>query len=121
MGTANTMSGVSEALGMTYPGNGSMAADSLELVLLAKTVGEQAVHLVQEHLCPSAIITARSLRNAVRYVLAVGGSPNAVVHLPALARELAIPLPLEVWDELSRQTPLIARVRPNHPPHHGRF
>jgi dihydroxy-acid dehydratase len=115
MGTANTMTGVAEALGMTFPGNGSMAADELELMLLAKTVGERAVGLVHEGVRPSDIISPAALHNAMRFVLAVGGSPNAVVHLPALAKELNIPLPLELWDEFSRQTPLVARVRPNHP------
>ncbi len=115
MGTANTMTGVAEALGMTYPGNGSMAADELDLLLLAKTAGERVVSLVRENLKPSTIMTEAALHNAIRFVLAVGGSPNAVIHMPALAKELNIPLPLELWDELSRKTPFIARIRPNHP------
>lgn len=114
MGTANTMCGVAEVLGMTFPGNGHMAADSVELQLLAKTIGERAVELVHENVRPSDIITSGALRNAIRWVLAVGGSPNAVIHIPAIAKELDINIPLDLWDELSRETPFIARIRPNY-------
>jgi dihydroxy-acid dehydratase len=60
-------------------------------------------------------MTEKALRNAMRLVLAVGGSTNAVIHLPALAKELDIEIPLDLWDELSRETPFICSIRPNNP------
>ena len=113
MGTATTMNGLTETLGMSYPGNATILADRAELLRLARTVGERAVALVREELRPSRIMTERALHNAMRMVLAVGGSLNVMVHVAALARELDIELPLDLWDTYSRVTPLICAVRPN--------
>ena len=115
MGTANTMCSVAEALGMSFAGNATISSDSPSLLHLAATVGERAVGLVHENVRPADIMTEAAFRNAVRLVLAVGGSPNAVIHIPAIAKELNIEIPLSLWDELSRQTPFICRIRPNHP------
>jgi len=113
MGTAATMNGITETLGMSFPRNATVLADRSELLRLARTVGERSVTLVHEQLRPSAIMTERAFHNAVKVVLAVGGSLNVMVHLAALAHELDLDLPLELWDQYSRTTPLICRVRPN--------
>jgi len=113
MGTATTMNGICEALGISYPGNATLMADRPELLRLARTVGERAVALVRENVRPSDLLTEAAFHNAIRMVLAVGGSTNVMVHLPAIARELDIDLPLDLWDRYSRTTPLICRIRPN--------
>ena len=117
MGTANTMCSVAEVLGMSFPGNATIPANSPVLLHLAKTVGERAVELVRDDIRPSDIMTETAFHNAIRLVLAVGGSPNAVIHIPAIAQELDIEILLGLWDELSRDTPFICRIRPNHPTH----
>lgn len=113
MGTATTMNGITETLGMSFPGNATILADRAELLRLARTVGERCVALVREGVRPSDIMTERALHNAVKMVLAVGGSLNVMIHLAAIARELDQELPLDLWDQYSRTTPLICRVRPN--------
>jgi dihydroxy-acid dehydratase len=116
MGTASTMAAATEALGMTLPGGAAIpAADSARL-RFAEESGRRIVEMVAEDLRPAEILTAAAFENAIRVCVAIGGSTNAVVHLPAIARRLGIELPLERWDELSRETPLIASVRPT-----GRF
>ncbi len=113
MGTATTINGVTETLGMSMPGNATILADRAELLRLAKTVGERSVALVREGIRPSDIITEAAMHNAIKVVLAVGGSLNVMIHLAALAYELDLDLPLELWDQLNATTPLICRVRPN--------
>jgi dihydroxy-acid dehydratase len=113
MGTATTMNGITETLGMSFPGNATILADRAELLRLARTVGERCVTLVREGVRPSDIMTERALHNAVKMVLAVGGSLNVMIHLAAIARELDLDLPLDLWDQHSRAIPLICRVRPN--------
>jgi dihydroxy-acid dehydratase len=113
MGTATTINGVTETLGMSMPGNATLMADRAELLRLAKTVGERSVALVRERVRPSDIMTEKAIHNAMRVVLAVGGSLNVMIHLAALAHELDLELPLELWNQLNETTPLICRVRPN--------
>ena len=113
MGTATTMNGLTETLGMSYPGNATIFADRAELLRLARTVGERSVGLVREGIRPADIMTERAVHNAIKMVLAVGGSLNVMVHVAAIARELDIDVPLELWDRYSRTTPLICKVRPN--------
>lgn len=113
IGTANTMCVVTEALGMSLPGNSSTAASSPKMVGYAREAGKRAVALAKEGVRPSSIISRGAIENAARVVLAVGGSPNAVVHLLALSQELGLDLTLEKWDELSRTTPFICAVSPN--------
>jgi dihydroxy-acid dehydratase len=113
MGTATTINGITETLGMSMPGNATMLADRAELLRLARTVGERSVALVRERIRPADIMTEKALHNAIRMVLAVGGSLNVMIHLAALAHELDLDLPLELWDRLNATTPLLCRVRPN--------
>src|SRR5580658_2680757 len=113
MGTASTMTSAAEALGMTLPGAASIpAADSRHAVMAVMT-GKRIVDMVWDDLKPSDVITGDSILNAVAAVLAIGGSTNAVVHLIALARRAGLELDLQTFDQLARETPLIANIRPS--------
>jgi dihydroxy-acid dehydratase len=112
MGTASTMNSLAEALGMALPGNGAIPAPDARRWRLAEAAGRRIVKLVAEGTRPSRIMTRQAFENAITLLCAVGGSTNAVVHLPAIAGRLDIDLPLELFDEISRQTPLIANMRP---------
>lgn len=112
MGTASTMASLTEALGMSLPGCAAIPAPLAERLRLAEESGRQIVRLIEHNIRPSQIMTAKALDNAIRVLMAVGGSTNAVIHLVAVAGRLGIPLPLDRFDELSRTTPLLANVRP---------
>jgi dihydroxy-acid dehydratase len=113
MGTASTMTSAAEALGMTLPGAASIpAADSRHAVMATRT-GKRIVDMVWDDLKPSDLITEDSIHNAVSAVLAVGGSTNAVVHLIALARRAGLKLDMAAFDQLARETPLLANIRPS--------
>lgn len=113
MGTATTMCSVSEALGMSFPGNTTVGAVSGSLEGIAKEAGRQVMTLIKKDIKPSDIMTRDAFENGIRVALAIGGSLNATIHIPAIARQLGIELDLEVWDELSRSTPFICKIRPN--------
>jgi dihydroxy-acid dehydratase len=113
MGTASTMNSIMEALGIAFPGNGATPAADTRRLQLAEKVGRRIVTLAQEGVRPSQIITREAIENAITLLCAVGGSTNAVVHLPAIAGRLGIELPLDLFDEISRRTPLIANMRPS--------
>lgn len=122
MGTANTMCVVLEAAGLSLPGNATLQATEPNsrrvnpaLLDLACAAGRHAVENVERGLLFRHIITPAALRNLIRVVQAIGGSTNLVLHLAALATELGYELPLEEWDELGRQTPLLARFKPASP------
>ena len=112
MGTASTMNSLTEALGISLPGNGAIPAADSRRILLAERAGRRIVAMAVEGMRPSQILTADALENAITLLCALGGSTNAVVHLPALAGRLGIDLPLALFDEISRRTPLLANVRP---------
>jgi dihydroxy-acid dehydratase len=112
MGTASTMAAITEALGMTLPGGAAIPAADSGRLRLAEDAGRRAVALVAEDLRPSRIMTAGAIDNAIRVLMAIGGSTNAVIHLLAVAGRLGIDLPLERFDHLSRETPVIASIRP---------
>lgn len=113
LGTANTMCVLTEALGMSLPGNSTTPAQSDRLNDLAFRSGERILKLVQEGLCPRHIISEDSLRNAIRVCLAMGGSTNAVIHTIAFAREIGSEIGLDDWDSLSDATPFICSISPN--------
>jgi dihydroxy-acid dehydratase len=111
-GTASTMAAVAETLGMTLPGAQSIPAiDSLHPRMCSE-VGERIVAMVFEDLKPTDICTEASFHNAVKAVLALGGSTNACVHLPAMAGRLGIKLPLDVWERYNQQIPVLANIMP---------
>lgn len=112
MGTASTMNSLMEALGIAFPGNGAIPAADSRRLQLAEKVGRRIVGLAQQGVRPSQIITRQALENAITLLCAVGGSTNAVVHLPAIAGRLGIDLPLDLFGEISKRTPLIANMRP---------
>jgi dihydroxy-acid dehydratase len=112
MGTASTMNSIAEALGIALPGNGAIPAVDSRRLRLAQAVGRRIVGLVEEGTRPSQIMTRQAFENAITLLCAVGGSTNAVVHLPAIAGRLEIDLPLDLFDQISRRTPLIANMRP---------
>ncbi|MBC7114307.1 MAG: dihydroxy-acid dehydratase [Archaeoglobi archaeon] len=115
MFTANTMSCLTEALGMSLPYTGaSLATDSLKL-RIAKEAGKRAVELVKENLLPRDIMTREAFENAIMVDMAIGGSTNTVLHLPAIAREAEIELELDVFDELSRKIPHLSNLSPSGP------
>jgi dihydroxy-acid dehydratase len=113
MGTASTMTGATEALGLTLPGASSIPAPDSRHAAMATLTGKRIVEMVWEDLKPSDLLTADSFDNAVTTVLALGGSTNAVVHLVAVARRAGVPLDLERFDALARRTPLLADIRPS--------
>jgi len=112
MGTASTMAAVTEALGMTLPGGAAIPAPDAARTRFAEAAGRRAVALVAEDLRPSQIMTEAAFENAIRVVMAIGGSTNAVIHLIAIAGRLGITLPLDRFDALSRDTPVVASIRP---------
>ena len=115
MGTANTMCTVVEALGLSLPGCASLPAVAPERADLCRRSGAHLMQLVREGKRATAMLSQASLENAVRVCLAVGGSTNATLHIPALAREIGAPVDLDTFDRLSRSTPLIAKFRPAGP------
>ncbi len=112
MGTASTMAAIAEALGMTLPGTAAIPAVHADRLRAAEASGVEAVRLVRSGLTPDKIITAKSVENAARVLLALGGSTNGVIHLAAIAGRLGIPLDLRRFNELSDTTPVLAAVKP---------
>ncbi|MCL5074602.1 MAG: dihydroxy-acid dehydratase [Chloroflexi bacterium] len=116
MGTANTMGCVTEALGMSLPGNATMPAIGPRLLDLARRAGEQIMTLLAEGIAPREIITPESIENAIKVSMAIGGSTNCVVHLPAIAVEAGLDIDcLALFDRCSREVPLLCGIAPNGP------
>ncbi len=115
MFTANTMACVTEALGLSLPTCATTHAVDARKVRLAKRSGMKLMELVEKNLTPSRIMTREAFENAIRVDLALGGSTNTVLHIPAIAREAGVKLELGVFDELSRSTPHLCDLRPAGP------
>jgi dihydroxy-acid dehydratase len=111
--TANSMNCLSEALGMALPGNGTILAVSSERSKLAKEAGRAAVSLVESGVIPKDILTETAFRNALAVDMAIGGSTNSLLHLPAIAAELGIRLDLGMVDHICSHTPNLARIAPS--------
>src|SRR5881275_3025054 len=101
MGTASTMASIAETLGMALPGTAAIPAVHADRLRAAEASGRRAVELAQSPLRPSQIITAKSVENALRVLLAIGGSTNAIVHLTAIAGRAGIKIDLKRLNELS--------------------
>ena len=110
--TANTMNCMAEALGLALPGNGTAPAVSAERIRLAKLAGSKIMQVVRSRLTPSKILTLAAFRNAIAVDVAMGGSTNTVLHLPAIAHEAGLKLDLEEFNRLSRKTPHLCSVSP---------
>jgi len=115
LGTANTMACVAEALGMTLSGCATLASEAPERGSICRESGRRIVDLVQEGLSSRQFITKDSLYLAAQIVIALGGSTNATLHLPAIAHEAGIDFSLSVFDRISREIPLIGKFRPASP------
>ena len=113
MGTAATMTGLAEVLGMTLPGASSIPAADSAHPRMARACGQRAVEMVWEDLKPSDILTSASFDNAVTALMAMGGSTNAVIHLIALARRAGVDLTLDRIDALARGAKVIVNLRPS--------
>ncbi len=115
MGTANTMACLCEALGMAFPLSATTPATSSEKLRQAKEAGVRIVELIKENVRPSSILAKESFINALRVNMAIGGSTNAILHLPAIAHELGISLSLDEIDEIGQSTPYLVGVVPSGP------
>jgi dihydroxy-acid dehydratase len=112
MGTANTMQSMAEALGMTLSGSASIPAVFAKKYMMAEESGRQVVQLMKEGIKPSDIMTLKAFENAIRVLMALGGSTNTVIHLIAIARQLDIELGLKIFDKISEETPWLVGVKP---------
>ncbi|MCP5151062.1 MAG: dihydroxy-acid dehydratase [Ectothiorhodospiraceae bacterium] len=113
MGTASTMALVTEAMGMMLPGGAAIPATLADRMRHAERSGTRAVELAREGLRPSQVINPASLGNALTVLQAVGGSTNGLVHLAAVAGRLGIPLDLEAFDAIGRETPVLVDLKPS--------
>ncbi|MEF2146545.1 MAG: dihydroxy-acid dehydratase [Desulfovibrionaceae bacterium] len=112
MFTANTMNCLSEAIGLALPGNGTIPAVSAARVRLAKHAGMAVMGLLEKNITPRDIVTEHSVRNAVTMDMALGGSTNTVLHLPAIFYEAGLNLNLELFDEISKKVPNLCKLSP---------
>ncbi len=113
MFTANTMACMTEALGMSLPYCGTSLATSAFKLRLARQSGKQIVKLVNQDLKPSAILTLEAFKNAIALDMALGGSTNTTLHLPAIAKEAGLTLPLSMFDEIGRKVPHLTSMMPS--------
>lgn len=113
MGTGNTMQAFAEAIGMTLPGNGTLPGVSSALERMAFQSGLQVMELLKKEIRPSNIMSKVAFENAIRVMLALGGSTCAIFHIIALSHEVEIPLDLSVFEKLSQSTPFICDVKPS--------
>jgi dihydroxy-acid dehydratase len=112
MGTASTMACVAEALGMILPGTAAIPAVHADRLRAAEATGAAAVKLIGSGLTPDRMINAKSVENALRVILAIGGSTNAVIHLTAIAGRAGVSPSLQRFNELSDSTPLLVNLKP---------
>ncbi len=112
MFTANTMNCLCEALGIALPGNGTLPAVYAGRLRLAKEAGAKVMELLQKDLRPHDLLTAESFRNALTLDMALGGSTNTALHLPAVAAEAGVRLDLRMINEISAHTPNMCRLAP---------
>ncbi len=112
MFTANTMNCLTEALGLGLPGNGTIPAVYSKRIRLAKKAGMQILDLIKNDIKPRDIINIKSIRNAFAVDMALGGSSNTVLHIPAIANEAKINFSLELVNEISSRTPNLCRLSP---------
>mgnify|MGYP006296339809 CR=1 FL=1 len=112
MGTAFTMSSIVEALGLSLPGTTTMLTVDSRRYQIAQEVGERIVQLIKKDIKASKIITKNSIDNAIRVLMALGGSTNAILHLLAIADQIDYKISLEMFDQVSSETPLLAKFKP---------
>ena len=113
MGTANTFQCMAEVLGLTLPGTANIPGFHTNKLLYARQAGKRIVDMVSENLTARKIITEKSLENAVIMDLAIGGSTNSTLHLPAIAHEIGVDLPLSIFNDFNRKIPTLLSIDPN--------
>jgi dihydroxy-acid dehydratase len=113
MGTAATMMAIAEAMGLTLPGASSIPAVDSSHPRMCASAGRRIVEMVWEDFTPGTIITPAAVDNAIRVHMAMGGSTNAIIHVIAMARRAGLKLDMQRFDEISREIPVIANVRPS--------
>jgi dihydroxy-acid dehydratase len=115
--TANTMACLTEAMGLSLPGCATAHAVDARKIRIAKRSGTKIMELIERNCTARKIVTAKSLENAIHVDMAIGGSTNTVLHLPAIAAEFGLDLSLDEFDKLSRETPHLVNLRPGGPYH----
>ena len=115
--TANTMACLTETLGMSLPGCATAHAADAKKMRIAKRSGVKIVELIEKGITARQIVTRKSIENAIRMDMAIGGSTNTALHIPAVASEFDIDLDLADFDRLSRETPHLVNLRPGGPHH----
>lgn len=113
LGTASTMQCMAEALGMALPGSALMPATMRDILQNARRAGRKIVELAEKEITPSKILTKAAFRNAIIVHSAIGGSTNATIHLPSIARELGITITPEEFDEINHKIPHIGNINPS--------
>jgi len=115
MGTASTMACLAEALGLSLPGTAAIPAVHADRIRAGEATGRAAVRLIGSKLSPKTVMTRGSVDNALRVLLAIGGSTNAIIHLTAIAGRLGIDVSLAKLNELSDATPVLVNLKPTGP------
>ncbi|HVZ53001.1 MAG TPA: L-arabinonate dehydratase [Pseudolabrys sp.] len=113
MGTAATMMAIAEALGLTLPGASSIPAADSAHPRMCSAAGRRIVDMVWDDVTPQTILTREAFDNAIRVHMAMGGSTNAIIHVVAMARRLGLALDMKRFDDISREIPVLANVRPS--------
>jgi len=113
MGTASTMACLSEALGMSLPGGASPPAVTADRMRIAELTGAQAVQMARDHLTIDKILTPDAFENAMRVLLAIGGSTNGIVHLAAIAGRVGLDIDLLALDRMGKDTPVLLDLKPS--------
>src|SRR3982751_4562046 len=113
MGTASTMACLAEALGMTMPGGASPPAVTADRIRIAEQTGTQAVQMARDRLTIDKVLTPAAFENAMRVLLAIGGSTNGIVHLAAIAGRVGLEIDLQALDRMGRETPVLLDLKPS--------
>lgn len=113
MGTASTMACVAEAMGMTMPGGATPPAVTSDRMRVAEQTGAQAVEMARRRLSIDQVLSAASIENGLRVLLAIGGSTNGIVHLAAIAGRLGFDIDLDAVDRMGRETPVLLDLKPS--------
>ncbi|MDC0500311.1 L-arabinonate dehydratase [Burkholderiales bacterium] len=113
MGTASTMTSILETLGFALPNASTIPAPDSNHPRMASDSGRRIVEMVWEKLTPASILTWSSIENAIRVLMALGGSTNALIHLIAIAKRAGFNLPLKLFEEIGKTTPYLVNMRPS--------
>lgn len=113
MGTASTMACLTEAMGMSLPGAATPPAVTADRIRIAELTGTRAVAMARERLTIDKVLTAAAFENAMRVLLAIGGSTNGIVHLAAIAGRMGLDIDMQALDRMGRETPVLLDLKPS--------